>query len=49
VISNAGGRAICALDDAAAWPIQGEARHFRSKIDRRINGPADGEMLEAAE
>jgi NADH-quinone oxidoreductase subunit F len=31
------GHTICALGDAAAWPIQGLVRHFRSEIEDRIN------------
>lgn len=27
---------ICALGDAAAWPIQGLIRHFRPELERRI-------------
>ena len=30
------GPTICALGDAAAWPIQGLIRHFRPEIERRI-------------
>ena len=30
------GHTICALGDAAAWPIQGLMRHFRSEVERRI-------------
>jgi NADH-quinone oxidoreductase subunit F len=30
------GRTICALGDAAAWPIQGLIRHFRQEIQDRI-------------
>lgn len=30
------GHTICALGDAAAWPIQGLVRHFRSDIEARI-------------
>ncbi len=30
------GHTICALGDAAAWPIQGLIRHFRGEIERRI-------------
>lgn len=30
------GHTICALGDAAAWPIQGLIRHFRSEIEDRI-------------
>ncbi|CAE6465874.1 unnamed protein product [Rhizoctonia solani] len=39
------GKTICALGDAAAWPIQGLMRHFRPEVERRIaeyraaNGP----------
>ncbi len=31
------GHTICALGDAAAWPIQGLVRHFRPEIERRID------------
>jgi NADH-quinone oxidoreductase subunit F len=30
------GHTICALGDAAAWPIQGLIRHFRGDIEARI-------------
>ncbi|MGE4528210.1 MAG: NADH-quinone oxidoreductase subunit NuoF [Rhodospirillaceae bacterium] len=30
------GHTICALGDAAAWPIQGLFRHFRPEIEKRI-------------
>ena len=30
------GHTICALGDAAAWPIQGLIRHFRGDIEDRI-------------
>jgi len=30
------GHTICALGDAAAWPVQGLIRHFRSEMERRI-------------
>jgi len=30
------GHTICALGDAAAWPIQGLIRHFRLEIEQRI-------------
>ena len=30
------GHTICALGDAAAWPIQGLIRHFRPEIEERI-------------
>ena len=44
------GHTICALGDAAAWPIQGLLRHFRPEVERRIaerKGVAP--MAEAAE
>jgi NADH dehydrogenase (ubiquinone) flavoprotein 1 len=31
------GRTICALGDAAAWPIQGLMRHFRPEVERHIS------------
>ena len=31
------GHTICALGDAAAWPIQGLIKHFRGEIEKRIN------------
>ena len=30
------GHTICALGDAAAWPIQGLMRHFRDEVENRI-------------
>ncbi|MCP5402683.1 MAG: NADH-quinone oxidoreductase subunit NuoF [Novosphingobium sp.] len=41
------GHTICALGDAAAWPIQGLIRHFRPELERRI--AEAGNMAEAAE
>ena len=37
VASQVEGHTICALGDAAAWPIQGLVRHFRLEIEERIN------------
>ncbi len=31
------GHTICALGDAAAWPIQGLIRHFRPEMERRMS------------
>jgi NADH-quinone oxidoreductase subunit F len=42
------GHTICALGDAAAWPIQGLIRHFRPELERRI-AERGNETLEAAE
>ena len=41
------GHTICALGDAAAWPVQGLIRNFRDVIEARIdaytyNSDADG-------
>ncbi|MEJ2014511.1 MAG: NADH-quinone oxidoreductase subunit NuoF [Limibacillus sp.] len=30
------GHTICALGDAAAWPVQGLIRHFRPELEKRI-------------
>ena len=35
------GHTICALGDAAAWPIQGLIRHFRPEFERRIKEYAE--------
>ncbi|HEX4694044.1 NADH-quinone oxidoreductase subunit NuoF [Sphingomonas sp.] len=46
------GHTICALGDAAAWPIQGLIRHFRPEMERRIAERQVGDlspMQEAAE
>jgi NADH-quinone oxidoreductase subunit F len=32
------GHTICALGDAAAWPVQGLIRHFRPELERRLRG-----------
>jgi NADH-quinone oxidoreductase subunit F len=43
------GHTICALGDAAAWPIQGLIRHFRPELERRIAERAGKALMEAAE
>jgi NADH-quinone oxidoreductase subunit F len=30
------GHTICALGDAAAWPVQGLIKNFRGEMERRI-------------
>jgi NADH-quinone oxidoreductase subunit F len=37
VASQVEGHTICALGDAAAWPVQGLIRHFRGEIEQRID------------
>ena len=39
------GHTICALGDAAAWPVQGLIRHFRSEIEDRINNYRAGKPV----
>ena len=34
------GHTICALGDAAAWPVQGLIRHFRPEMEARISAAA---------
>jgi NADH-quinone oxidoreductase subunit F len=47
------GHTICALGDAAAWPVQGLIRNFRDEIEARIdrythNATTDGAVTERA-
>ncbi|TNE63003.1 NADH-quinone oxidoreductase subunit NuoF [Celeribacter ethanolicus] len=41
------GHTICALGDAAAWPIQGLIRHFRDDIEERIKIKKTGRVTAA--
>ena len=43
------GHTICALGDAAAWPIQGLIRNFRDEIEDRIRVNKQGKVSIAAE
>ena len=40
VTTQVEGHTICALGDAAAWPVQGLIRHFRHEIEARIDATA---------
>jgi NADH-quinone oxidoreductase subunit F len=42
------GHTICALGDAAAWPIQGLIRHFRPELERRIAAYRDAKVRPSA-
>ncbi len=42
------GHTICALGDAAAWPVQGLIRHFRPEMEKRIRD-RQGVAAQAAE
>jgi NADH-quinone oxidoreductase subunit F len=41
------GHTICALGDAAAWPVQGLIRHFRPELERRIAAARGGRAAAA--
>ncbi|WP_038034340.1 NADH-quinone oxidoreductase subunit NuoF [Thermopetrobacter sp. TC1] len=48
------GHTICALGDAAAWPVQGLINHFRDEIEARIDeytarADAEGSMVKEME
>ncbi len=42
------GHTICALGDAAAWPVQGLIRHFRHEIEARIDRRKAGQPVRVA-
>ncbi len=42
------GHTICALGDAAAWPIQGLIRNFRGEIEDRIRAKKTGRVMAVA-
>jgi NADH-quinone oxidoreductase subunit F len=42
------GHTICALGDAAAWPIQGLIRHFRPLMEERIASYKAGKTIQMA-
>ncbi|HLT76752.1 MAG TPA: NADH-quinone oxidoreductase subunit NuoF [Ferrovibrio sp.] len=48
VTTQVEGHTICALGDAAAWPIQGLIRHFRGEIERRIDARQAGQPVLSA-
>ncbi len=43
------GHTICALGDAAAWPIQGLLAHFRDEVEDRIRRRKSATSVEAAD
>ena len=47
VTTEVEGHTICALGDAAAWPIQGLIRHFRPELERRIAAYRDKRAMPA--
>jgi len=42
------GHTICALGDAAAWPVQGLIRNFRDEIEDRIRHKRSGRVSAVA-
>ena len=42
------GHTICALGDAAAWPIQGLIQHYRDEIEDRIKHKRTGRVSAVA-
>ena len=40
VATQMSGRTICALADAAAWPVMGLMRHFRAEVEERLQSPS---------
>lgn len=42
------GHTICALGDAAAWPVQGLIRHFRPEMEARIADYSDSVKIGTA-
>jgi NADH-quinone oxidoreductase subunit F len=42
------GHTICALGDAAAWPIQGLIRHFRPELESRLDAAPETSKNKAA-
>ena len=48
VTTKVEGHTICALGDAAAWPVQGLIRHFRGEIEDRIKAKKTGRLSAVA-
>jgi NADH-quinone oxidoreductase subunit F len=39
VANNIEGNTICALGEAAAWPVQSMIRRFRDEFEKRVKAP----------
>ena len=46
ICSQVENHTICALGDAAAWPVQALIRHYRDDLEKRISG---SKLLRSAE
>ena len=42
IADNIEGNTICALGDAAAWPVQSMIRRFRDEFEKRVKAPPVG-------
>jgi NADH-quinone oxidoreductase subunit F len=42
VANNIEGRTVCALGDAAAWPVQSYLKNFRDEFEAKLSQPASG-------
>ncbi len=43
VANNIEGNTVCALGDAAAWPVQSMIRRFREEFERKARPSAEAE------
>jgi NADH-quinone oxidoreductase subunit F len=43
VANNIEGNTICALGDAAAWPVQSMIRRFRDEFEKKVRTPVKEE------
>jgi NADH-quinone oxidoreductase subunit F len=48
IANNIEGNTICALGDAAAWPVQSMIRQFRGEFEKRVRTPAPGPPIAVA-
>lgn len=48
IANNIEGNTICALGDAAAWPVQSMIRRFRDEFEKRVSGVRDTKNRAAA-
>jgi len=44
VANNIEGNTICALGDAAAWPVQSMVRNFRDELEKRVKASKPQEI-----
>jgi NADH-quinone oxidoreductase subunit F len=47
VANNIEGNTVCALGDAAAWPVQSMIRQFREEFEKRVAHAAAGSPAHA--